>query len=308
MRWKFEGAVMNFYMHHIGDYVKKTSHLSPAALGVYQRFVDWCYAHEKPLPLRMRDLYEIAHAFTPTDRRSVDRVLADFFEMTDKGFEQAVISRNVAKYAEKTPEREAKKLSVAERQQRYRDKRSQLFATLRASGISAAYDSRNGDLEQLVIENGLTLMTIEQVNITRGVTRNVTLNVPVGIQNPISNRGVTRGVTPSAVTVSESLGFFAKIARAAGISAVNPSDPRLAQLIDEGLTPVEMQLTAAECAAQGKGWPYLLATIKGRKGDAARQQGPRGDGKTYKQRAIEAKQREWFPEMYQDQQPPEALP
>lgn len=283
---------MNYYDHHIGDYVKKTSHLSPAALGVYQRFIDWCYAHEKALPLRMKDLYQIAHAMTKTDREAVDRAL-ELFEMTENGYEQPRIASEISSYLDKKPERAAKKLVNAARQQRYREIRSELYKILALAKIHVPFDIPNSQLEGICLANGLNLSQLE----TRDVTPEVTRDVPI---KPAPNPQSPQERYSTAVAVSQRCGRLARLAMQAGVSSVNPSDPRLASLLDAGLTDLEMQIAAAEAAAKSKGWSWLLATIKGRRDDASRSPMPLEPLKTYRQRANEAKLREWVPELFEN--------
>jgi hypothetical protein len=58
--------------------------------------------------------------------------------------------------------------------------------------------------------------------------------------------------------------------RQAGLQGVYPSDPRLHALLDSGVTQQELADVAGEAAAKGRGWPWVLATVRGRRDDAAR--------------------------------------
>lgn len=57
--------------------------------------------------------------------------------------------------------------------------------------------------------------------------------------------------------------------RAAGISSVNPSNPRLLALINAGATDDEFFDLASEPASKGKGFSWILAAVEGRRRDAA---------------------------------------
>lgn len=65
-------------------------------------------------------------------------------------------------------------------------------------------------------------------------------------------------------------GLACRAIRAGGIPAVNPGHPDLLRLIEAGVTADDFRETAAELVGKGKGsFPLLLATIEGRRRDAA---------------------------------------
>jgi uncharacterized protein YdaU (DUF1376 family) len=66
-------------------------------MGAYDLLLDWCYSNEKPLPARNGDTYRIARASTKAERANVDRVLADFFILTDEGYTQKRVLEEMAK-------------------------------------------------------------------------------------------------------------------------------------------------------------------------------------------------------------------
>lgn len=80
---------MNFYKFHLGDYYKKTSHLSMLEDGAYRRLMDAIYLREGPLPAVMEQIYRLARAFTDAEKLAVDTVLAEFFVLTDAGYTNA---------------------------------------------------------------------------------------------------------------------------------------------------------------------------------------------------------------------------
>lgn len=85
---------MKFYKRFPGDIIKKTSGLTMAQFGAYDRLIDWCYANE--LPIDPEEVYTITHAMTPADRRDVDRVLAKFFTLAEDGYRQERIDEVIA--------------------------------------------------------------------------------------------------------------------------------------------------------------------------------------------------------------------
>lgn len=80
-----QAASMNFYKHHIGDYAKKTAHLTVLEHGAYLLMLHAYYGTEKPLPFG-RDLYRICRAFGKKERAAVDKVAAQFWTRTDAGY------------------------------------------------------------------------------------------------------------------------------------------------------------------------------------------------------------------------------
>ena len=85
---------MKFYKRFPGDIMKKTSGLTMAQFGAYDRLIDWCYANEKPVD--PEEIYTITHAQSPADRKAVDRVLAKFFTLSGDGYRQERIEEVIA--------------------------------------------------------------------------------------------------------------------------------------------------------------------------------------------------------------------
>jgi uncharacterized protein YdaU (DUF1376 family) len=85
---------MKFYKRYPGDIMKKTSGLTMAQFGAYDRLIDWCYANEAAVD--PDEVYTITHAQTPADRRDVDKVLAKFFTLGHDGYRQERIEEVIA--------------------------------------------------------------------------------------------------------------------------------------------------------------------------------------------------------------------
>lgn len=83
---------------------------------------------------------------------------------------------------------------------------------------------------------------------------------------PSSSSSSSTSVLPNGSTRA---GEACKAIKSAGITAVNPSHPGLLALIAAGATPEEFRDVAAEGAPKGKGFPWVLATVEGRRRDAA---------------------------------------
>jgi uncharacterized protein YdaU (DUF1376 family) len=75
-----------WYPRYIGDYGRKTSHLSILEHGAYTLLLDWVYTHAKPLPANAMQLHRICRAFAPDEHAALLRVLEEFFVLTEAGW------------------------------------------------------------------------------------------------------------------------------------------------------------------------------------------------------------------------------
>jgi uncharacterized protein YdaU (DUF1376 family) len=76
---------MNFYKHFMGDYARDTKGLSLIEHGAYRVLLDHVYATEQMLPDALPELYRIAGAMTPAERKAVEKVAAQFFPVNGDG-------------------------------------------------------------------------------------------------------------------------------------------------------------------------------------------------------------------------------
>lgn len=81
-----QGFCLNYYPHHIGDYLRDTSHLTTLEDGTYRRMLDVYYASEKPLPLDFDWLCRLVRAREILEREAVNAVLQQFFEKHEDGW------------------------------------------------------------------------------------------------------------------------------------------------------------------------------------------------------------------------------
>lgn len=93
---------MNYYPHHIGDYLRDTAHLSLLEHGAYRRLLDVYYATEKPLPVEKAKVYRLVNAETRPERQAVDSVLSEFFHDTPDGWRNARADREIASWQDKS--------------------------------------------------------------------------------------------------------------------------------------------------------------------------------------------------------------
>jgi uncharacterized protein YdaU (DUF1376 family) len=72
---------MNYYERHLGDYAKDTAHLSMLEHGAFNLLLDRYYATEAGIPADQA--HRIARARSRDDKKAVDDVLCEFFELID---------------------------------------------------------------------------------------------------------------------------------------------------------------------------------------------------------------------------------
>lgn len=92
---------MNYYEHHLGDYLRDTAHLSMLEDGAYRRLLDAYYIREAPLPLAPREVFRLVRAQSKQDREAVDTVLREFFTETPEGWTHGRCDREVARFQDK---------------------------------------------------------------------------------------------------------------------------------------------------------------------------------------------------------------
>jgi uncharacterized protein YdaU (DUF1376 family) len=80
---------MYYYSHHIGDYRKDTGHLTLLEHGIYRQLLDTYYLEEHPLTSDINKLMRSHSIRNADEQQSLQNVLNDFFELTDKGYVHA---------------------------------------------------------------------------------------------------------------------------------------------------------------------------------------------------------------------------
>lgn len=98
---------MNYYEHHLGDYLRDTAHLSMLEDGAYRRLIDAYYIRETPLPVEARDVFRLVRAQSKQDREAVETVLREFFHLTDAGWVHHRCDREIGRFREKSEKAKA---------------------------------------------------------------------------------------------------------------------------------------------------------------------------------------------------------
>lgn len=92
---------MNYYEHHIGDYLKDTSRLSLQEHGAYLLLLSDYYANECPLPADATELYRITRAMSKAERAAVMKVANDYFPIVDGARHNKRADEEIARFVDK---------------------------------------------------------------------------------------------------------------------------------------------------------------------------------------------------------------
>jgi uncharacterized protein YdaU (DUF1376 family) len=91
---------VNFYPHHIGDYLTATVHLSWVEDCAYRRLLDLYYSREQAIPGDVAQAARLCRATTKEERKAVETVLSEFFTLTEKGWFHSRCEEEIAKALE----------------------------------------------------------------------------------------------------------------------------------------------------------------------------------------------------------------
>jgi len=91
---------MHYYQFNIGDYQSHTSHLSETEDLAYRRMLDWCYLHEKPLPIDPEEIARLVRMRTHSDCIAV--VLREYFKKTESGWISSRVLLEMDRVGEKS--------------------------------------------------------------------------------------------------------------------------------------------------------------------------------------------------------------
>ncbi|WP_439606844.1 YdaU family protein [Hydrogenophaga sp.] len=139
---------MNYYERHIGDYIKKTAHLSLLEHGVYTRLLDVYYDRECGIP--DDKAARLVGARNEPETQALQVVLQEFFELRDGVWFNSRCDQEIGDYAEGEPEREVKKANEGNRLKRHRQERAALFKVLTDRGEHAPWNIGMDELRQRV--------------------------------------------------------------------------------------------------------------------------------------------------------------
>ena len=91
---------MYYYQFNIGDYQSHTAHLTDLEDLAYRRMLDWCYLHEKPLPIDPEEIARLVRMRTHSDCIAV--VLREYFKKTESGWISSRVLLEMDRVGEKS--------------------------------------------------------------------------------------------------------------------------------------------------------------------------------------------------------------
>ena len=266
---------MNYYEHHLGDYLRDTVHLTMLEDGAYRRLLDAYYIKECALPKALRDICRLVRAASKPERDAVHTVLTEFFDDTPEGWRQRRCDAEIRRFKDKAPDREARRENERDRQRRTRERRKQLFNDLREHGIVPAYDASMAELQSIAKRLSAPELSLDE-NVTNTAT---TAPPPVTRDAPASHSPVTSHQNPDKeIENTHAPVYQAHVSPAAevcialkhtGIGHVNPGDPRLLALLARGATVSNFVAAATGASDKRNPFAYLLATVEGQLTEAA---------------------------------------
>jgi len=109
---------MHHYSYNIGDYRRKTGHLTLLEHGIYRSLIDTYYLDENPLCLDKAKLMRSHSVRTPEEKEAFDNILADFFTETPEGYRHNHIEKELQKIYDKS---EKARISAKSRWRRQKD-------------------------------------------------------------------------------------------------------------------------------------------------------------------------------------------
>lgn len=158
---------MNYYEHHLGDWAAATGHLSWDEDMAYTRLLRAYYHHERAIPEGQQ--YRLAKASTPGQRKAVDQVLAEFFELRDGLHHQKRADTEVERYQDKQRKAKASanaRWSQSERNANASPDAMRTHADRKQSAASASrkYSKpyKNGEASAYLAAGHKSLMSNEQ--------------------------------------------------------------------------------------------------------------------------------------------------
>ena len=225
---------MNYWERHLGDYARDAGHLSVIEHGAYTLLLDRYYVTEAPLPAEIAQVCRLLRAASKTEREAIEQVLREFFTLTDQGWRHKRCDAEIERYKKRVEHnREVGKLGGRPRK----------TATQKEpDGFSAGFQTE---------PEPNPLQTPDTRHQTPDKARALLPDGELPAPSPTAAGAICRAM------------------KQAGLSAVNPGDPRLLALLEQGATEAEFAGIAAEAVAKAKGWAWVLHVLQARRSEAA---------------------------------------
>ena len=93
---------MHKYWRHLGDYARKTRHLTLLEHGALTLLLDWYYAHERALPGELDAIFRVVGARAAHEKKAACYVIKEFFSLTAAGYVNARAEEELIAYQSKS--------------------------------------------------------------------------------------------------------------------------------------------------------------------------------------------------------------
>lgn len=249
----------------------------------------WAAWNQQPagsLPNSDRSLAKLAgfeDEKSPSWRKVRERALHGFILCSDNRLYHPVLAPQALIAWEKRGEVREVRENEAARKARERDDRKRMFAELRALGVVPSWKTSTGDLRQLYAQH-VTPKPVTPVTPTGHDDKSPPVTVTGTAKNGIDGNGIERE-EGSAQSVRESparapappvkpeptpAGRIGLALRRGGLQPgqFQTSDPRVVALAEAGYTDEEVEAVAREATEKRKRFPWVVATLHGRRADA----------------------------------------
>jgi len=130
---------MHYYQFNIGDYQSHTSHLSDIEDLVYRRMLDWCYLHEKPLPVDFDEISRLIRMRSHSD--SIEIVLQEFFVNGNEGWFSERVNKEINHFRDKVDK--ASKAGKASAERRFNGRSTDVQPTNNQEPINNNHKPNN---------------------------------------------------------------------------------------------------------------------------------------------------------------------
>jgi len=98
---------MNYYQHHIGDYLIEAAHLSFVEDAAYSRLIRLYYGREQPFPADVTKVIRLSGARSKAEKAAVQTVLDEFFILQDDGWHSPRIDEEIERYQKNASSKKA---------------------------------------------------------------------------------------------------------------------------------------------------------------------------------------------------------
>lgn len=255
---------MNYYEHHLGDYVKDAGHLSMIEDGAYRRLLDAYYSRERALPADLKECCKLARASSKPEREAVAYVLREFFELRSDGYHQGRADKEIGRFQDK----QAKARRSANARWNRDESQSEIDANACPNGMRTHSEGNAPRARPQSPDTKPKASTPESPSLADPPSP-AHAHVSAREEPPTFEPGQTR---PAPAQQPTAAGTACRLMRAAGCTATNPSHPDLVAALAEGVTPEALADAAREAVERKAGRPFAwaIATARSRHAEGAR--------------------------------------